>query len=272
MRPITFLSDYGYRDEFAGVCRGVIERIAPGAHVIDLSHGIPAGDVQAGALALRRALPYMPADAVHLAIVDPSVGSERRALALRCGNGAMLVGPDNGLLWPASELCGGIERVLDLTDSPHGLQPRSATFHGRDLFAPIAARLANDMPIEFVGQPIDPDSVERLELPHAEVRDGRLATHVLTVDVFGNLQLDAEPSQLQAIGVDAGESVEIESAGSVRKILVAEKFADAQPGEALIYVDSTGSLAIAVNRGSAADELGLEAGAELSISRILVSR
>src|SRR5919198_2707185 len=168
MLPITFLSDYGYGDEYVGVCHGVIERIAPGATVIDLAHGLPPHDVRAASLALRNALPFVPRG-VHLAVVDPKVGTPRRALAVRCHDGHQFVGPDNGLLWPAIERSGGIEVAVDVSQGPYRLEPVSATFHGRDLFAPVAARLALETPIEHVGTPVPAENVTHLELPQAAV-------------------------------------------------------------------------------------------------------
>src|SRR3954468_22855087 len=133
---ITFLSDYGHEDEFVGVCHGVMARIAPDARVLDVSHGIERHDVRSGALVLRRALPYMPAG-VHLAVVDPEVGGQRRAVAVRCAEeGRMLVGPDTGLLAPAAQRLGGAVEAVDIGRSPHRLEPVAATFHGRDVFAP----------------------------------------------------------------------------------------------------------------------------------------
>src|SRR6476661_5582708 len=155
---ITFLSDYGLEDEFAGVCHGVIAGICPDARVIDLTHGIPRHDVRAGALVLRSALAYLPRG-IHLAVVDPDVGAERRAVAIRCDDGRMLVGPDNGLLSLAAQAAGGIVEAVDIARSPFRLEPVSATFHGRDLFAPVAARLALETPIENTGLPVPVDDL-----------------------------------------------------------------------------------------------------------------
>ena len=155
-RPITFLSDYGYDDEFAGLCRAVIAGIAPDVRIIDLTHGIRRHAVTEGAAVLANALPYTPAG-VHLAVVDPGVGSTRRAVALRVADDdRVLVGPDNGLLWPAAQKLGGVVEAIDLELSPFRLEPVSATFHGRDLFAPVAARLAAGAAFAEAGEAIDP--------------------------------------------------------------------------------------------------------------------
>src|SRR5262245_57806542 len=164
---ITFLSDYGRDDDFVGVCHGVIARIAPESRVIDVTHGIDRHDVRSGALVLRRALPYFP-PGVHLAVVDPEVGGERRAIAVRAAqDDRLLVGPDNGLLAPAIERFGGAVEAVDVARSPHRLEPTSATFHGRDLFAPVAAHLAAGAPLADAGQPIDPGRTTPLHLPPA---------------------------------------------------------------------------------------------------------
>jgi S-adenosylmethionine hydrolase len=196
--PITFLSDYGYRDEFAGVCRAVIARVAPDAQVVDLTHGIDPGAVRQGAIALANALPHV-APGVHLAIVDPGVGSDRRAVAVRAKTeDRVLVGPDNGLLAPALKLFGGAAAAVDLAASPFAAERVSATFHGRDLFAPVAARLALGAGLDEAGEPIDASSLAALELPEARVEADRVVAHVVHLDRFGNATLDAAPADLEA--------------------------------------------------------------------------
>jgi S-adenosyl-L-methionine hydrolase (adenosine-forming) len=255
MLPITFLSDYGYRDEFVGVCHGVIERIAPGATVVDLTHGVPPHDVRAGALALRNALPYLP-KAVHLAVVDPKVGTQRRPLAVRCYDGHQFVGPDNGLLWPAIKGSGGIEMAVDVTHSPYRLEPVSATFHGRDLFAPVAARLALESPLEGAGRPVPPDDVARLEFPRPKVGRGKISGQALAVDRFGNLQLNVGAEDMRAAGFSPGDALRVQVGESGRLAIFAHTFADAPPGEAVLYEDSSRGIAVALNGGSAAEALG----------------
>jgi S-adenosyl-L-methionine hydrolase (adenosine-forming) len=264
---ITFTTDYGLRDGFVGVCHGVIARGCPEARVIDLGHEIPAHDIHAGALLLRASIEYFAADAVHLAVVDPGVGTGRRAIALATGSGARFVGPDNGLLAPAADACGGIAEAADIGDSPFALRPISATFHGRDVFAPVAAALACGRPLSDVGEPIDPASVAALELTRA-VRDGDvLVAHVQYIDQFGNVQLDAEASQVERFGdvpqlqvsSDAWDRPPLEVRGGVT-------FGEVQAGELLLYEDSHRRPAIAVNRGSAAERLGVGVGDELRIA------
>jgi len=268
MRPITFLSDYGLADEFVGVVHGVIARIAPGVAVIDITHGIDRHDVRAGALALRAALPFCP-EGVHLAVVDPQVGlPARRAVALRTGVGdRLLVGPDNGLLMLAAEQFGGVVEAVEISGSPHRLEPVSATFHGRDIFAPVAARLAAGAPLQAAGEPMSVDELAVLELPSALVVKEGLLVHVLACDRFGNLILDARHEQLSSFGLRLGSAVAIDVSGTHTQARYARTFADVSGGEVLLYEDSHRTLSVGVNRGSAADRLGLKPGDELVLCR-----
>ncbi len=201
---ITFLSDYGLDDDFVGVCHGVIARIAPDARVIDVTHGIARHDVRTGALVLRRALPYFPAG-VHLAVVDPEVGGERRAVAVRTAEeDRILVGPDNGVLALAVERFGGAVEAVDIARSKHRLEPSSATFHGRDLFAPVTAHLAAGAALADAGDPIDPDELTGLHMPAARREDGGLVAHALAFDRFGNVMLDVEHDELAGSGLKLG--------------------------------------------------------------------
>ena len=260
MPGVTFLSDYGLTDDFVGVCHGVIARIAPDVRVVDMTHGIARHDVRSGAIVLRRALDYMPAG-VHLAVVDPGVGSDRRAVALRCGE-RLLVGPDNGLLWLAAQQLGGVADAVDIGASPLGSVPVSASFHGRDLFAPIAAHLASGATLDQAGEPLDPSTLATLELPRAEPGDGRLLAHVLLADGFGNVMLDATPADLEASGLVPGEPVVVNGVLAAH----ASTFADVRPGGLLLYADSYGALSLAINRGSALDALVLQIDAPVEIA------
>jgi S-adenosyl-L-methionine hydrolase (adenosine-forming) len=255
--PITFITDYGYEDELVGVCHGVIERIAPGTLVIDMAHGLPRHAVRTAALALRNALPYMPVG-VHLAVVDPGVGTDRRPVALRCFDGRFLVGPDNGLLWPATERLGGAEQVVDLTRSPCWLESASVTFNGRDLFAPVAARLALGARLDDVGENVTPESLVRLELPLPSTSNGELRTHALSIDRFGNIQLGVGRQHMSDSGLEPGSTVVIEESGRRHEAVYASAFDDVPVGELLVYLDSSGAIAIAVNRGDAAEKTGVQ--------------
>ncbi len=261
-RPLSFLSDYGLDDDFVGVCHGVIARKAPGARVIDITHGVPRHDVRTGAILLRRALPYLP-PGVHLAVVDPDVGTSRRAVALRTAEeDRLLVGPDNGLLSLAAQRFGGIVEAADITRSAHRLEPVSATFHGRDLFAPVAAALAAGAPFEEAGDPIDADEVRALHMPLAEVDAEGLVAHAIAFDRFGNVTLDVEHEELTFAGLRLGRSAGV----NARTAVYAVTFADVPPGALLLYEDAYRTLALAVNRGSAREELGLALDDELRIT------
>jgi S-adenosyl-L-methionine hydrolase (adenosine-forming) len=259
---ITFLSDYGRDDDFVGVCHGVIARIAPESRVIDVTHGIERHDVRTGALVLRRALPYFPAG-LHLAVVDPEVGGERRAVAVRTAEeGRVLVGPDNGLLALAVERFGGAAEAVDISRSPHRLEPSSATFHGRDLFAPVTAHLAAGAPLAEAGDPIDAAELTTLHIPSAQPdADGGLVAHALAFDRFGNVMLDVEHAELVGSGLKLGHRVTIND----ELAHYARTFTDVPPGELLLYEDAYRTLALAVNRGSAALHLGLVLDSEVRI-------
>jgi S-adenosylmethionine hydrolase len=266
---ITFLSDYGQLDEFVGVCHGVMARRCPAARVIDLTHSIPRHDVRSGAIVLRSALPFLPAG-VHLAIVDPGVSAvgrhARRAVAIRTvEQDHILVGPDNGLLLPAAERLAGVAEAVDIGESPERLLPVSRTFHGRDIFAPVAAALAAGEPLGNVGDPLSVTQLRRIGLPSAHMENGALTVHVLRSDTFGNLILDAAHEQLIALGAMPGDTLTITHAGAIRTAKYAATFAEVTPGELLIYEDATRMVALAVNRGSAAALLGAGADDELTV-------
>jgi S-adenosylmethionine hydrolase len=268
VRPVTFLSDYGTADEFVGVVHGVIARLAPDARVIDISHGIPRHGVLQGALTLARALPYVPAG-VHLAVVDPEVGARRRAIALRTGEeDRLLVGPDNGLLLPAAERFGGIAEAVEISASPWRLEPVAATFHGRDVFAPVAARLAAGDALADAGPPVEPVELAPLDVPRPRRVAGALVATVLGVDGFGNVSLLAEHADLAAVGLRIGRAVAVSAGDGRLDATYARTFADVAPGEALVYEDAARTAAIAVNTGDAAAVLGVRPGDEVTIAAV----
>jgi S-adenosyl-L-methionine hydrolase (adenosine-forming) len=262
---ISFLSDYGLADDFVGVCHGVIATICPPARVVDLTHGVPRHDVRTGALILAGALGFLPVG-VHLAVVDPDVGAERRAVAIRLADDRLLVGPDNGVLTLAAERGGGIIEAVDIARSPFRLEPVSATFHGRDIFAPVSAHLAAGAPLPTAGDPIDPADLIRLEFQSPRHEDGAVVAHVRYVDRFGNLQLNAGHDDLADSGLQLGRPTELElEAGARHRVHYARTFADADAGELLLYEDAQRRLAVAVSHGDAAARLGLGVGDELRI-------
>jgi hypothetical protein len=260
-RPITFLSDYGLDDDFVGVCHAVIAQIAPDARIVDLTHGLERHDVRTAAIVLRRSLPFC-APGIHLAVVDPGVGTARRAIALRTTEeDRILIGPDNGLLSLAAQRFGGIAEVVDVTRSIHRLEPVSATFHGRDIFAPVAAHLAAGAELADAGDPIDADEIVRADMPLAFVDGNELFAHAIGFDRFGNIMLDVEHAELTGSGFRLGHGVEVNG----RRGVYAVTFADVAPGELLLYEDAYRTLALAVNRGSARTMLGVERDDELRI-------
>jgi S-adenosyl-L-methionine hydrolase (adenosine-forming) len=262
---ITFLSDYGLADDFVGVCHGVIARICPPARVIDLTHGIARHDVRTGAIVLGEAIPYLPVG-VHLAVVDPDVGARRRAVAIRCADGRLLVGPDNGLLWPGAQAAGGAVQAVDIARSGFRLQPVSATFHGRDIFAPVAAALAAGAELADAGEPIDLAAIIALDLPEARREGDALVAHVRYVDRFGNLQLNVRHDDLAGTGLRLGHRAQVDGgSGELRTVEYVRTFADAGRGELMLYEDAQRRLALAVSHGDAAAELGLGIDDELRL-------
>jgi S-adenosylmethionine hydrolase len=247
-----------------GVCHGVIRRIAPDVPIVDVTHGIERHGVRHGALVLAASLPYMPVG-VHVAVVDPQVGTERRAVALRCEDGRLLVGPDNGVLSLAWGRAGGVVEAVDVSRSPHRLEPVSATFHGRDVFAPVAAQLAAGAELADAGDPLDAAELTALELPSPQVLDGEAVAHALVVDGFGNVALNLEHQHLLGMGLVIGSRVLVRAAHLRREATFVQTFADVPAGDLLIYEDAWGYVALAVNRGDAAAELSIAPDAELRI-------
>ncbi len=258
-----FLTDFGLQDDFVGTCHGVIKRIAPQAQIIDVTHGIPAQAVLQGALVLANTLPYMPVG-VHLAVVDPGVGGHRRPLALRDGDGRFFVGPDNGLLVLAAERA-GIAAAHELANPTYALESISRTFHGRDLFAPAAAHLAMGVAIGELGPPIDPEALVRLELPELSFVDGVVRATTLYVDSFGNIALNLTRDDLENVGIVPGTRVELDLAGELYYAVSARTFADARPGDVILYEDSYRNMSIAISNGNAAAMLHALIGQPLGI-------
>lgn len=263
---ISFTTDYGRADGFVASCHGVIARIAPHARVLDVTHEVPAGDIRRGAVVLADTVGYLP-PAVHLAVVDPGVGTERRGLAV-VAPGGVLVGPDNGLLLAAADALGGVREVFELAEPAYRLGEVSATFHGRDVFAPAAAHLAHGVRPAELGPALSPDGLVRLPTPVCAVKPGRLEAEVLTVDHFGNVALAAGRDALRGSGLRHGETVALRWADGVAAALLASTFGDVPPGELVVLVDSAGRVALACHGGSAADRLGLRPGVVMQVSQL----
>jgi S-adenosyl-L-methionine hydrolase (adenosine-forming) len=263
-RFITFLTDFGLQDDFVGTCHGVMKRIAPDVEIIDITHGIAPQGVLQGALTLANTLPFMPSG-VHLAVVDPGVGGVRRALALRDGSGRIHVGPDNGLLIPAAEKLGGIAEAHELTNPEYALESVSRTFHGRDLFSPAAAHLALGVELAQLGPPIAPDALARLDIPEPEIGTTRIQSTVLSIDRFGNVGLNLDRSHFDEVGIVPGTRVELRVSSERYYATAARTFADARPGDIILYEDAYRNLSIAINAGNAAAMLGLSIGQNVRI-------
>jgi len=261
---VSLLTDYGLTDEFVGVVKSVIRDIAPHVVTIDLTHDVPAFDVRAGALALVRAVQYLP-DGVVLAIVDPGVGTDRRCIAVEV-EGGVLVGPDNGLLAPAVAMLGGARRVVALENASYQLPAPGPTFAGRDVMAPAAAHLSAGVPIGDLGPDVDPATLAPglVPLPR-EDDDGMIVGEVLWVDRYGNCQLNVDPDELGALGVLPGAHLEVRFGGTARQARWVHTYADAKPSELVLLVDSYGLLALALDRKSAAVDCGLRAGSAVTL-------
>lgn len=257
---VSFLSDYGYDDEFVGVVHSVIRGIAPEALVIDLTHGIPAHDTRAGGLALARAVQYV-APGVILAVVDPGVGTARRAVAVEVGDGAgVFIGPDNGLLAPAVAMAGGATRAVELTDVRYHLPAPGATFAGRDVFAPVAGHLCTGVELDELGPPVDTSTLLPGVLPVSRTEGDVIVAEVLWVDRFGNAQLNIGPDEVPALRHTL-------TAGTiVRTATRADSYGSVPPGGVGLVTDAYGLVSVALDRHSAAGELGLEPGVELQLA------
>jgi S-adenosylmethionine hydrolase len=264
-KHITFLTDFGVQDDYAGVCRGVMKRIAPDSQIINITHGIGPMAITEGALMLARAIPFMPLG-VHLAVVDPGVGGTRRAVAIRSREGRLYVGPDNGLLTLAAPLH-EIESARHLTNPRFHLEPVSRTFHARDVFAPVAAHLAAGAEFDELGDEIDTETLIRIELPVPAVSSGGIRANVLVVDRFGNLQLNVTRDHIDEFGVVPGDRVELRFELDPYYAVVAETYSDADRGELMLYEDAYGAFAIAISGGDAANLTGAGAGDAVRISR-----
>jgi S-adenosyl-L-methionine hydrolase (adenosine-forming) len=264
---ITFLSDFGLQDDFVGTCHGVIARIAPDATIIDITHGIEPQATLQGALVLANTVPYMP-EGVHLAVVDPGVGTGRRSLAVRDATGRLYVGPDNGLLVPAAEKQGGVQGVWELANAAYMLEPVSRTFHGRDVFAPAAAHLAVGLDPAELGPPVEPASLVRLELPAPRITDSRIVSTVLYVDRYGNVQLNLSRSDVEQAGILPGRRVELDLGMDRYYATAARTFADARAGDIILYEDAYQNIAVAITDGNAAEVFAIRPGRRLAIDLV----
>ncbi len=269
-RPfVSLLTDFGLRDPSAAIVRATVLRIAPDTEMVDISHEVRKYRIRDGALLLWCALPYLPVG-FHVAVVDPGVGTARRPIAARTRRGDVLIGPDNGLLTFPAQRAGGIDAAVELAHDRYRLPVVSTSFHGRDIFAPAAAHLANGVALEELGPAIDPADLVTLDIPPLAASPGRLATHVIYVDTFGNVKLTALATDLHA-------ALHEPPAGTPLSVVIGQEpprtvpwlttFGDAAVGEPLLYEDSYGRLCLAVNQGDAARTLGLHDDTAVVIER-----
>jgi len=263
---ISFLSDYGIRDEFVGIVKCVIADIAPQAKVIDLTHEIPPFDVRAGSLALARCISYVPSGIV-LAVVDPGVGTARRGVAVSVGGGrGVLIGPDNGLLSMGTALAGGADAAVVLNNPEYQLGAPGATFAGRDIFAPAAAHLCNGVPFAELGDAVDPSLLMPGVVPLSRTEADGIVAEITWVDRYGNCQLNVGPDDVSSLGTQLSVLLTTSTGErSTRAASIVNTFADIGGGIGLV-IDSFGMLAICIDRGSAADELSIGVGDAVTLS------
>jgi len=263
--PISFLSDFGHLDEFVGVVHGVLAKLAPDSRVVDVGHCFPRGNVKSAALALTRAVQYLP-EGVCLAVVDPGVGTSRRAIAAETSWGTF-VGPDNGLLSPAVAMVGGATRIVSI-ENPEAMIPSPGeTFHGRDLFAPAAALIASgDATIDELGPELNGEEIVPLLLPLTETTGSIVTGEAWWVDTFGNVQTNVGPEDLASVGVGPGDVVTVKIGSAVHSVPWVSSYAEVEEGAVLIHIDSVGLLAVAVRGGRADEELNLAEGVAVTLA------
>src|SRR3984957_19352328 len=262
---LSFLTDYGLEDGFVAACHGVAARIAPTARVIDITHLVPPGDVRRGAAVLAQTVTYLP-PAVHVSVVDPGVGTVRRAIAVAAGE-SVLVGPDNGLLSWAIAALGGAHQAVQLNNGELWLHPVSATFHGRDIFMPVAAHLATGVALTEAGDEISTAELVELPAPTSRVQDGEAEGEVMSVDRFGNVQLSIPAADAGLLGIGIGTPVAVRCGRRQLTVPYLDTFAAGAPGEIVAFTDSAGLISLAINAGDAAQQLGLPPGAHVRLSQ-----
>ena len=263
---ILFLTDFGLRDGAVAACKGVMLSIAPTLRIVDLTHDVPAYDIEAAAEVLEQALPYYPAGAVAVAVVDPGVGSERRATAILTKKGHILVGPDNGIftLVVQSE---GLERAVELREKRYfRAEQTSFTFHGRDVFAPVAAHLAAGTPIDSLGPPLVP---VRLDLRPARMAEGTIEGMVRYVeDPYGNVVTNIPAALLDSLGARIGDSLQVRIGSRTLRLPWRNTFSDVPRGQALALMHSRGLLSFSINQGDFASRFTANRRDEVAVRRL----
>ena len=255
---ITLTTDFGLQDSFVGTMKGVIAGISPTATVVDLTHGIPAQDVLAGALTLRHSIAYFPRGTIHVAVVDPGVGSARRPVLIEC-DGSYLIGPDNGLLSLAiADKKPGL--IVNLSNPAYHLQPLSRTFHGRDIFAPVAGHLSLGVPVTAFGRSLE--TFDRLALPKVVRSTAEIVGQIIYIDSFGNLFTNIEEHDLTGL---AREQIQI-TLGAICIPGLASNYAAANAGNFVAVVNSWGLLEVAVYQGSARQNTSAKIGDKVKVA------
>lgn len=270
---ISLLSDFGSRDPSAAIMRGVILGVCPGARILDISHDVRKFAIRDGALLLWCALPYLPTG-FHVAVVDPGVGTARRPIAIATGRGDVLIGPDNGLLVAVARKLAGIAAVHELSEPRFRLPRISTSFHGRDIFAPAAAHLANGVRIAELGPPLEPDRLVPSPIREPTIRAGILETAIVYIDTFGNVKLGAVRDDLErALGaLEPGDGLRLEvstGSGTAEPIDTTWQatFGDVAPGETLVYEDSYSRICLAAREADAAKKHALTDDLEVTVGR-----
>jgi S-adenosyl-L-methionine hydrolase (adenosine-forming) len=264
---VTFTSDYGLDDVFVGVCKGVIAQIAPHVRIVDVCHLITAQDVEQGATSLSAAMPYLPVG-IHLALVDPMHGSSCRGVVIETVDGSLLVGPDNGILSLAWDERGGIKQAVEVVNPALWRETVHRTFRGRDVFAPVAAHLANGQPLSDVGPSVDPAELARLPVRGVIVDDDHVHAEVSQVDHFGNVSLNLARSDLEAAGITFGDTVELRCNGRTLTVPFTATYGDVSRGRLTLCEDSFRAIMLAVNAGHASRELRVLRGEPVVIARL----
>lgn len=270
LKFVSLLTDFGNDSVYAGVCRGVILKLAPSATVIDLTHAIPAYQVRVGALALADAVPYLPIG-VHMAVVDPGVGTSRRPLVIATRRGDSLVGPDNGLLMPAAAALGGVVSVHELSNPAYQLRRRSHTFHGRDIFAPAAGHLVSGMSPAALGPAVPVAQCVDLRIPEghwqhsATGAEQELQGEVIAIDHYGNVILSLTPNDLEAQGIALGDMLAVQLPAQTLHLRWGATFGETPAHSALLYTDSSWRLGIALNQAAAATLWQVEIGQQVTL-------
>jgi len=261
---LSFLTDYGLEDGFVAACHGTAARIAPEARIIDITHLVPPGDVRRGAAVLAQTVAYLP-PSVHVAVVDPGVGTARRAIAVAAGD-SILVGPDNGLLSWAVAALGGAKTAIQLTNGEFWLHPVSATFQGRDIFMPVAAHLAAGADLAEAGDEISVADLIALPAPTSRLHEGSAEGEVMSVDRFGNVQLSIPAADAGRLGIGIGTPLVVLCGRRQLTVPYLDTFAAGAPGEIVAFTDSAGLISLAINSGDAAQQLGLPPGAHVRLT------